>query len=90
MALKDTFGPDVLRLVDDAGQESAYEVLDVIDYEGEDYAVLFSTEPQATGAVILRIIPAAGDEEETYVGVDEETMQAVFAAFRERHCEELS
>lgn len=90
MAMKDAFEPDVLRLVDDNGEESAYEILDVIAYEGDDYAVLFPMQPDAFGAVILRIIPAADDEAETYVGVDEATMNAVFAAFRAQHRDELS
>ncbi len=89
MAMKDSFEPDILRLTDDTGEESAYEVLDVIEYEGEEYAILFPLAGDAYGAVILRILPAEGDEPESYTGVDEDTMNAVFAAFRDAHKEEL-
>ena len=89
MAMKDSFEPDVLRLVDDTGEETAYEILDVISYAGDEYAVLFPMEGEDCGAVILRIIPAEQDEAETYVGVDEVTMNAVFQAFREQHRDEL-
>lgn len=79
---------ELLYLTDDSGAEVAFEVLDVVEWSGEDYAVLFPAEG-GNGAVLLRIVPAASGEEETYVGVDEETMQAVFRKFRELHKDEL-
>lgn len=83
------YEPDLLTLTDDAGEETAYEILDVIDWGGEDYAVLFPMQEGAEGAVILRIIPTEEDEAEMFEGVEEETMQAVFAEFRRRHKDEL-
>lgn len=79
---------ELLYLTDDSGNEVAFEVLDVVEWGGDDYAVLFPAEG-GDGAVLLRIVPAAAGEEETYVGVDEDTMQAVFQTFRELHKDEL-
>ena len=79
---------DLLYLTDDTGTETAFEVLDVVEWGGDDYVVLFPA-VGGDGAVLLRIVPAAGDEAETYVGVDEATMQAVFQKFRKLHKEEL-
>ena len=90
MAVKEPFeGEAMLRLTDDTGAESVYELLDVISYGGEEYAVLFCPDNEAAGAVILQILPAGEDEPETYVGVDEDTMNAVFAEFRRLHKDEL-
>jgi len=83
------YEPELLTLTDDTGEETAYEILDVIDWQGEDYAVLFPMAENADGAVILRIIPTEEDEEEMFEGVEESAMNAVFAEFRRRHREEL-
>jgi uncharacterized protein YrzB (UPF0473 family) len=83
------YEPDYLTLLDEDGRETVFEVLDVVPYGADDYVVLF---PAGGGdsAVILRILPAKANEEEQYVGVeDDDTLNAVFAAFRERHKEEL-
>lgn len=79
---------ELLYLTDDNGNEVAFEVLDVVEWSGDDYAVLFPADG-GDGAVLLRIIPAEAGEEETYVGVDEDIMQAVFQKFRELHKDEL-
>ncbi len=79
---------ELLYLTDENGNETAFEVLDVVEWGGDDYAVLFPADG-GDGAVLLQILPAEAGEEETFVGVDEETMQAVFQKFRELHKDEL-
>lgn len=82
---------DVFTLIDDTGAAADYEILDVLEWGGEEFAVLFPlAQTDTPGAVILRIVPADADEPETYEGVDEATMNAVFSLFRQRHKEELS
>lgn len=90
MAKQEAYEPELLRVTDENGVEVTYEVLDVLDWGGDEYAVLFSPADAASGAVIVRILPAEGDEPEGYVGVDEDTMNAVFAEFRRRHRDELN
>ena len=80
---------ELLYLTDENGNETAFEVLDVVEWGGDDYAVLFPADG-GDGAVLLQIIPAEAGEEETYVGVDEETMQAVYQKFLELHKDELN
>ena len=88
MANNEAYEPDVLYLTDEDGNGSAYEILDVVEWGGDDYAVLFPL-VDGDGAVLLRIIPSEGDEPETYVGVEEDVMNAVFQKFRELHKDEL-
>lgn len=90
MAKNDAYEPELFYLTDDKGLTCAYEVLDVVEYEGDEYAVLFSEENPAAGAVILRILPADDGDPETYVGVEENTMYAVFEEFRRLHKDELA
>ncbi|MBE6768669.1 MAG: DUF1292 domain-containing protein [Ruminococcaceae bacterium] len=79
---------ELLYLTDENGNETAFEVLDVVEWGDDDYAVLFPADG-GDGAVLLQILPAEAGEAETFVGVDEDTMQAVFQKFRELHKDEL-
>lgn len=83
------YEPEWLTLRDEDGNEKRFEVLDVVEYAGDDYAVLFP-EMDDGGAVILRIEPAEEGGEESYAGVgDDALLEAVFQRFRELHREEL-
>ncbi len=82
------YEPEWLTLRDEDGGEMRCEVLDVVEYAGDDYAVLFPE--KGDGAVILRILPAAQGGEERYEGVgDDALLEAVFQQFRALHREEL-
>lgn len=84
---------NIITLTDEAGDEVEFEVLDVVPYEGGDYAVLLpldddSDQPEA---VILELLPGAdgSEDEDVLQGVEEEAvLDAVFALFMERNSEE--
>lgn len=72
-------------LTDEQGNEVCFEMIDVIEYEGESYAILFPVEEPAEGEsddlVILQI--RQGKELDEFIGIDDEgTVAAVFAAFQ--------
>ena len=77
----------MLHLVDEEGREVDYPVLDIVPYEGSDYAVLLDTDDEdQSSVIILRIVPTAADEAEQYEGVGDDTlMQAIFEAFQQRY-----
>ena len=74
----------ILTLTDENGQDVNFEYLDCIDYEGVEYLVLMPEGEESNEVVILEVEPV--DEEiENYLSVDdEETLNAVFAIFKEK------
>ncbi len=69
----------IVELTDEDGKTQKFSILDTIDYEGKEYAVL-ATEEEPDSVVILEYIE--NDEEGTFVTVDdEEKLQAIFDIF---------
>ncbi|ADQ40641.1 protein of unknown function DUF1292 [Caldicellulosiruptor acetigenus I77R1B] len=83
---------NVVTLVDEEGREISFEMLDKVNYNGNDYIVLLpleemEKEDEEAEVVILRIEDRDG--EEVYVGVeDEEELENVFEIFQSRFDEE--
>ena len=74
----------IISLTDEDGNEVEFELVDSIDYEGKEYLVLLPPEEEDPEVVILEVEPQ-GDDYETYVTVsNEETLNAVFAIFKDR------
>ncbi len=75
----------LLTLTDDEGSEVEFELLDVVEYEGEEYIVLIENDEEADEVVILKI-NALDEENEEYVSIDdEETLQNVFELFKRKY-----
>ena len=86
---------NIVVLNDENGEEIRFEFLDLIEYEGEEYVVLLpeeeSEEEEAGEVVILKIEDTENEEEESYVSVDnEETLNAVFAIFKDKFKDEFN
>ena len=78
---------NVIILEDEDGNPVSMEFLDLIEYEGEEYVVLYPCEEdeQDGEVVILQIAETDDPEEEAYVSTDdEETVNAVFELFKEK------
>ena len=74
----------ILTLTDENGTESQFEYLDCIEYEGKEYLVLLPAEDESAEIIILEIEPV-DEENENYLAVeDQETLDAVYAIFKER------
>ena len=76
---------NMITLNDEDGNPALFEFLDLIEYEAEEYIVLLPENGDGE-VVILQVDYTDPDsEEEHYLGVeDEETLQAVFAIFKEK------
>ena len=81
---------NVVLFTDDHGNEIEFEFLDLIDYDGEQYAVLLPAEEGADEALVMRLVPDE-DGQEVYVNVeDDAVMNAVYEIFTLKHKDEFN
>ena len=73
----------IVTLTDDEGNDVDFLLLDVVEYEANDYLVLLPLEDEENAEDNVLILRAERNgEEETYVGVDDEAvMNTVFELF---------
>ena len=75
----------ILTLTDENGKDVDFEYLDCIDYQGKEYLVLMPADEVSTEIVILEVEPV-DEENENYLSVqDEDTLNAVYAIFKEKY-----
>ena len=80
----------ILTLTDENGEETDFEYLDCIEYEGREYLVLMPTEEPDTQIVILEVEPV-DEENENYLSVqDEAILDAVYGIFKARYKDVLT
>ncbi len=85
---------DFITLTDEDGNDTNFLLLDVVEYEGDDYMVMMpadddeaENDEEEFGVLILKVVHEA--EEDAYVGVeDEDILDAVFNIFQEQCNEE--
>ena len=81
---------NILTLTDENGVETAFEYLDVVEYQGIEYLILMPAEEDSDEIVILQIEPV-DEENENYLAIeDEATLQAVYEIFKERYKDVLT
>ena len=76
---------EVVELTDEEGNVYAFELLDIVDYEGREYAILFPCdEPDSDEVLITEYMDDPDDpENELYLPVeDEKLMNEVFDFFK--------
>lgn len=84
---------NIITLNDEDGQEVQFEFLDLIEYNSEEYVILLPLEEtdEAGEVVILKVEHTEYEDEESYVGVeDEEELNAVFAIFKDKFKDEFN
>ena len=64
---------NLLSLTDENGQETVFEYLDVIEYQGKEYLILLPVEDEDGQVVILEIEPV-DEENENYLSVGDEAL----------------
>jgi len=75
---------NLITLTDENGQETTFEYMDSIEYDGKEYLVLLPADEEDTSVVILEVEPV-DEENENYLAVeDEAVLDAVYAIFKER------
>ena len=80
-------------LNDEDGNEVEFELLDLVEYSGEEYVVMLPCDETADdGMVVILKLEQTDDEDlESYVAVeDEQTLNAVFEIFKEMFKEEFT
>lgn len=76
---------NIVVLTDEEGNDIEFEFLDIIEYRGEEYIVLFPPEKDVGEVVILRLEKDDSEEESIMSGVeDESVLAAVYEIFREK------
>ena len=76
---------NLISLTDENGQETMFEYLDVIEYQGKEYLILLPAEDENGEVVILEIEPV-DEETENYLSVnDEALLNDVYAIFKEKY-----
>ncbi len=83
---------NVIVLEDEDGQETEFELLDIINYKDEDYIVLTAAETKENAdVIILKAEAAEGSDEETYVGIEnEKLMNTIYDIFKEKHKDDFN
>ena len=85
---------NIITLKDERGCDTPFEFLDLIEYNKAEYIVLLPTdlpEDEPGEVVILRLEKSDDEEEETYVGVEDQgELDAVFKIFRDKFKDEFS
>lgn len=80
----------ILTLTDENGEETDFEYLDCIEYQGKEYLVLMPTDEPDTQIVILEVEPV-DEENENYLSVqDEAILDAVYGIFKDRYKDVLT
>lgn len=81
---------NLLTLTDENGEETEFEYLDSVEYEGAEYLILTPTGEESGQVVILQVEPV-DEETENYLALEDEALlNAVYAIFRERYKDVLT
>ena len=75
----------IITLTDNNGNDTDFEYLDSVEYQGKEYLVLLPCDSIETEIVILEVIPV-DEENEDYIAVsDEKLLNEVYGIFKERY-----
>ena len=76
----------IIPLTDEQGNTVNYELLDIINYNENTYAVFYPTVPDDTEVLILRAEDIPNSDEDNYiVETDEKVVQEVYRLFKEKY-----
>lgn len=76
---------EILTLTDENGEDTDFEYLDCMQYNGKEYLVLMPADEPDTQIVILEVEPI-DEENENYLAVeDEAVLNAVYDLFKEKY-----
>ena len=85
---------NVVTLTDEDGIEVDFEILDIVPYEGSEYAVLLPVDDESdvVDAVILEVLPSGVDDEEDMLQCVEDpaVLDSVFGLFMERNKDDFN
>ena len=77
---------NLLSLTDENGQETVFEYLDVIEYQGKEYLFLAPLDEEDSDGIVILEIEPVDEENENYIAVEDESiLDAVYGLFKERY-----
>ena len=86
--MNEEYEVEMVTLYDEDGNGIELELLDIIDYEGDSYAVML---PPDDDEVVIMLLEELNDEEDAYAPVeDDETLTAIFEIFKEKYKDEFN
>jgi uncharacterized protein YrzB (UPF0473 family) len=77
----------ILTLTDENGADIDFEYLDCIEYQEKEYLILMPVveEEEESGEIVILEVEPVDEELENYIAVEsEETLNAVYAIFKDR------
>lgn len=84
---------NIIYLTDDSGEEVPFELLDTIAYEGNEYAVLMTIDPEPSDEgdiVILKMENSENSCEVMLVSIEDDTLEdRIFEIFEKQHPDEF-
>lgn len=83
---------NTITLMGDDGEEVTFEFLDLISYQGKEYVVLLPEEGAEDDdmVVIMEVVEIDEDTEEFHGIEDQETVDAIYAIFKDKFKDEFS
>ena len=73
----------ILTLTDENGEDTNFEYLDCVEYEGIEYLVLM---PEETSEIVILEVEPVDEENENYLAVEDQTiLDAVYGIFKDRY-----
>ena len=80
----------IITLTDDKGNNTDFEYLDCVEYQGIEYLVLIPAEEESAQIAILAVEPV-DEENENYLAVEDEMiLNAVYEIFKDRYKDVLT
>ena len=81
----------IVTLKGQDGDESEFELLDLIDYEGDEYVVLLPVQDEEASEVVILKLENSDGETDTYAGIENQNViDAIFDIFKEKHQNEFN
>lgn len=83
---------NMIVLTDENGEDVRFEFLDLMEHEGREYVVLMpeDQESEEGSEVVIMQVEAVGEDEETFVSVDDDALlDTLFGMFLKRFEENL-
>lgn len=82
----------IITLTDEEGNDIDFQLLDIIDWEGSEYAALLpvseGVEENERQEVLILLICGEGDEDVSFEVVEDfATVEKIFAVFRQRNAD---
>ena len=81
----------IIVLTDSENNEEKFGFLDIIEYDDEEFIVLYPLQGERDELFILKVEEdATSDEYDSYVGIeDDDLVQTVFEIYKEKHKDEF-